>query len=81
VLLHEARNDRDAPPLARFMVWLGSSATIGANLACGSGYLGRAHPVAACRTRNPPHAGITGLNVRVTTSHHANDNDTPLADL
>ena len=38
VLLHEARNDRDAPGLARFMLWLGISATIGANLAYGSGY-------------------------------------------
>ena len=29
VLLHEARNDRDAPRLARFMLWLGIAATIG----------------------------------------------------
>jgi hypothetical protein len=34
VLLHEARSDRDAPALARFMLWLG----IGANLAYGAGY-------------------------------------------
>jgi Protein of unknown function (DUF2637) len=34
VLLHEARNDRDAPGLARFMLWLG----IGANVAYGAGY-------------------------------------------
>jgi hypothetical protein len=34
VLLHEARNDRDAPRLARFMLWLG----IGANIAFGAGY-------------------------------------------
>ena len=38
VLLHEARNDRDAPALARFMLWLGISATIGANVAYGAGY-------------------------------------------
>ena len=38
VLLHEARNDRDAPPLARFMLWLGIAATIGANIAYGAGY-------------------------------------------
>lgn len=38
MLLHEVRNDRDAPGLARFMLWLGISATIGANLAYGSGY-------------------------------------------
>jgi hypothetical protein len=38
VLLHEARNDRDAPGLAQFMLWLGIGATIGANLAYGSGY-------------------------------------------
>ena len=38
VLLHEARNDRDAPALARFMLWLGVSATIGANIAYGAGY-------------------------------------------
>ncbi len=38
VLLHEARNDRDAPALARFIVWLGISATIGANIAYGAGY-------------------------------------------
>ena len=38
VLLHEARNDRDAPVLARFILWLGIGATIGANLAYGSGY-------------------------------------------
>ena len=38
VLLHEARTDRDAPALARFMLWLGISATIGANVAYGAGY-------------------------------------------
>mgnify|MGYP001193226064 CR=1 FL=1 len=38
VLLHEARNDRDAPALARFMLWLGIGATIGANIAYGAGY-------------------------------------------
>jgi hypothetical protein len=38
VLLHEARNDRDAPRLARFMLWLGIGATIGANVAFGVGY-------------------------------------------
>ena len=38
VLLHEARNGRDAPGLARFMLWLGIGATIGANLAYGAGY-------------------------------------------
>ena len=38
VLLHEARNDRDAPGLARIMLWLGIGATIGANLAYGAGY-------------------------------------------
>ena len=38
VLLHEARNDRAAPALARFMLWLGIGATIGANLVYGSGY-------------------------------------------
>jgi len=38
VLLHEARNDRDAPPLARLMLWLGIGATIGANIAFGTGY-------------------------------------------
>jgi hypothetical protein len=38
VLLHEARNGRDAPALARFMLWLGISATIGANIAFGTGY-------------------------------------------
>ena len=38
VLLHEARNDRDAPALARFMLWLGISATIGANIAYGARY-------------------------------------------
>ena len=57
VLLHEARNDRDAPRLARFMLWLGIGATIGANIAFGAGYgepipdmgrplvVGRDHPV------------------------------------
>ena len=38
VLLHEARNDRDAPALARFILWLGIGATIGANIAYGAGY-------------------------------------------
>jgi hypothetical protein len=37
VLLHEARNDRGASALARFMLWLGISVPIGVNLACGSG--------------------------------------------
>jgi hypothetical protein len=38
VLLHEARNNRDAPALARFMLWLGIGATIGANIAYRAGY-------------------------------------------
>jgi hypothetical protein len=38
VMLHEARNDRDAPGLARFMLWLGIGATIGANIAYGAGF-------------------------------------------
>jgi hypothetical protein len=38
VLLHEVRNDRDAPALARFMLWLGIGATIAANIAYGAGY-------------------------------------------
>ena len=38
VLLHEARNDCDAPTLARFILWLVISATIGANIAYGAGY-------------------------------------------
>ncbi len=38
VLLHEARNDRDAPALARFMLWLGIAAPIGANIAYGAAY-------------------------------------------
>ncbi len=38
VLLHEARNGRDAPGLARFMLWLGIAATVGANIAYGAGY-------------------------------------------
>jgi hypothetical protein len=38
VLLHEARNGRDAPGLARFMLWLGIAATIGANVAYRAGY-------------------------------------------
>ena len=38
VLLHEARNDRDAPRLARLMLWFGIGATIGANIAFGAGY-------------------------------------------
>jgi hypothetical protein len=38
VLLHEARNDQDAPRLARLMLWLGIAATIGANVAYGAGY-------------------------------------------
>jgi uncharacterized protein DUF2637 len=38
VLLHEARNGRAAPGLARFMLWLGIGATVGANIAFGAGY-------------------------------------------
>lgn len=38
VLLLEARNGRDVPRLARFMLWLGIAATIGANIAYGAGY-------------------------------------------
>jgi hypothetical protein len=34
VLLHEARDDRDAPG----MLWLGIGATVGANIAYGAGY-------------------------------------------
>lgn len=35
VLLHEARNNRPAPTLARAMLWLGVGATVGANAAYG----------------------------------------------
>ena len=38
VRLHEARNGRDVPRLARFMLWLGIAATVGANIAYGAGY-------------------------------------------
>lgn len=38
VLLHEARNSRDAPRLARLMLWLGIGATVGTNIAFGAGY-------------------------------------------
>jgi hypothetical protein len=38
VLLHEARNGRDAPGLARLMLWLGIGATVGANIAFGASY-------------------------------------------
>ena len=38
VLLHEARNGRDAPALARLMLWLGIGATVGANIAYGVGF-------------------------------------------
>jgi Protein of unknown function (DUF2637) len=38
VLLYEARNGRDAPGLARFMLWPGIGATIGANVAYGARY-------------------------------------------
>jgi len=38
VLLHEARNGRDAPRLARVMLWLGIAATVGANIAYGAGF-------------------------------------------
>jgi hypothetical protein len=36
VLLHEARNGRSAPGLARLMLWLGITATVGANIAFGA---------------------------------------------
>jgi Protein of unknown function (DUF2637) len=36
VLLHEARNRRPAPALARFALWLGIAATLGANAAFGA---------------------------------------------
>jgi hypothetical protein len=44
VLLHEARNGRSAPGLARLMLWLGIAATVGANIAFGArfGLLGAA---------------------------------------
>jgi Protein of unknown function (DUF2637) len=38
VLLHEARNGRTAPPLARMMLWLGIGATVAANVAYGAAY-------------------------------------------
>jgi Protein of unknown function (DUF2637) len=38
VMLHEARNRRQAPPLARFMLALGVAATVAANVAYGSGF-------------------------------------------
>lgn len=38
VLLHEARNGRQAPALGRAMLWLGIAATIGANIAYGVDY-------------------------------------------
>jgi hypothetical protein len=56
VLLHEARNDRDAPALARFMLWLGIGATIGANIAYGAGYglLGALISAWPARHKRPP---------------------------
>jgi hypothetical protein len=36
VMLHEARNRRPAPALARFALWLGIAATLGANAAYGA---------------------------------------------
>jgi hypothetical protein len=68
VLLHEARNGRDAPGLARFMLWLGISATIGANIAFGTGYgllrANRAACAARSRTRaaGPHGAGPMALS-------------------
>ncbi len=38
VLLHEARNGRGAPALARLMLWLGIGATVGANIAYGAAF-------------------------------------------
>lgn len=38
VMLHEARNRRPAPPLARSALWLGIAATLGANAAYGAPY-------------------------------------------
>jgi Protein of unknown function (DUF2637) len=38
VMLHEARNKRPAPALSRCMLWLGIAATVGANVAYGSGF-------------------------------------------
>jgi hypothetical protein len=38
VMLHEARNKRPAPALARFALWLGIAATLGANAAYGAPY-------------------------------------------
>ena len=76
VLLHEARNGRDAPRLARFMLWLGIGATVGANIAFGAGYgllgaLISAWPAVAfigaveiamqqVRRARGPHAAISG---------------------
>ncbi len=79
VLLHEARNGRDAPGLARLMLWLGIGATIGANIAFGAGYgllgaLISAWPAVAfigsveiatqqVRRARAPHAAVSGLAV------------------
>src|ERR1022692_5302728 len=38
VMLHEARNGRPAPPLARYMLGLGVAATVAANVAYGSAF-------------------------------------------
>jgi hypothetical protein len=38
VMLHEARNGRSAPPLARYMLGLGVAATVAANVAYGSAF-------------------------------------------
>jgi len=56
VLLHEARNGRDTPRLARLTLWLGIAATIGANIAYGAGYgLQRADPaIPVCSPRGSP---------------------------
>jgi len=79
VLLHEARNDRDAPGLARLMLWLGIAATIGANIAFGARYgllgaLISAWPAVAfsgaveiamqqVRRARAPHAATSGSDV------------------
>jgi hypothetical protein len=69
VLLHEARNGRAAPRLARVMLWLGVAATLGANAAYGApfgpaGVLVSTWPAVAFVGAPGPRAGVVSHRAR-----------------
>lgn len=79
VLLHEARNRRGSPPLARFALWLGIGTTVAANVAYGVPY----GPLGAVVSAWPGVSFVIAVELLmglVRRSHRADRHDQPQAE-